>query len=76
MWIAGPFQIQVKLGRRMPGYLNEWLAGITETAERKGATGIVVWKQPGERIGNAAVILRLQDWVDWHGNTGQDKAPE
>ena len=66
---AGPFQIQVKLGRRMPGYLKKWLDGITETAKRKGATGIVVWKQPGERVDDSVVILRLADWRAWHGAT-------
>ena len=64
---AGPFKVQCKLGRRMPSYLREWLDGITETAKRKGGTGIVIWKQPGERVDDSVVVLRLKDWQDWHG---------
>ena len=64
---GGPFQYQVKLGRRKPAYLTEWLTGIVSSASRKGATGIVIWKQPGERIDDSLVVMRLRDWADWHG---------
>ena len=59
---GGPFQYQIKLGRRKPGYLTEWVDGIVETATRKGAIGIVVWKAPREKDDDAIVILRLADW--------------
>ena len=64
---GGPFQFQCKLGRRMPGYLRGWLDGIAATAKRKGSTGVLIWKQPGERVNDSVVILRLADWLDWHG---------
>ena len=61
------FNIKIKLGRRKPGYLTEWLSGIVASSSRKGATGIVVWKEPGECVDEALVILRLQDWQSLHG---------
>ena len=64
---GGPFQFQCKLGRRMPSYLREWIDGIAATAKARDATGIVVWKQPGERVNDSVVILRLAGWLDWHG---------
>ena len=65
---AGQFVFQCKLRRGLPDYLREWIDGITETAKRKGATGIVVWKQPGERVDDAIVILRMADWQELHGS--------
>ena len=59
---GGPFQYQVKLGRRMPSYLHEWVDGIALTAKRKGATGVVIWKQPGERVDDSIVLMKLKDW--------------
>ena len=43
---AGPFVYQAKLRRGLPSYLRTWVDGIVETAKRKGAIGLVVWKQP------------------------------
>ena len=65
---AGPFVYQCKLRRGLPSYLRDWLRGIVEAGERKGATGILVWKQPGERVDDSVVILKLRDWQDWHGD--------
>ncbi len=76
---AGPFVYQVKLRRGVPGYLRDWLRGITgqaETLDRLGdearpmssvCTGVVVWKAPGDRDEDAVVVLRFRDWVDLHG---------
>ena len=64
---AGAFVYQTKLRRGMPDYLRDWLRGITEAGERKGAVGVVVWKEPGARIDDAVVVLRLRDWQDLHG---------
>ena len=61
---AGLFKYQCKLGRRFPAYLRTWLDGITEAGERKGAVGCVVWKEPGARIDDAVVVLRLGDWQE------------
>ena len=66
--ISDSFHFQVKLGRRFPAYLRGWLDGIAETAEREGATGAVVWRQPGERDDDAIIFMRLRDWCDWHGD--------
>ena len=76
--IAAPFHYQCKLRKNLPDYLKKWLAGITATAAQSGSTGIVVWRAPGTLNDDALVILRLADWVDWHGATRpvQTKAPE
>ena len=66
--VTSSFHFQVKLGRRFPAYLREWLRGITETAERAGRTGCVVWKTPGGRDDDALVVMRLADFVAWHGD--------
>lgn len=63
------FAFQMKLGRRMPAYLGEWLRGITGTAERKGKVGVVVWKPLYARDAEAVVVLRLKDFQDLHGRT-------
>ena len=65
---AGPFQYQCKLRKGMPDYLRVWLSGIVEAGARKGSIGVVIWKQPGARDDDAAVLLRLRDWQDLHGN--------
>ena len=59
---VGPFKVQCKLGRRKPGYLTEWIDGIAETAKRKGAIGVVIWKQPGERVDDSIVLMKLKDF--------------
>ena len=76
--IAKPFHYQCKLRRGVPAYLTKWLAGITATATQSGSTGVVVWRAPGTPNSDALVILRLADWVAWHGNDQavQAKAPE
>ena len=65
---AGPFVYQAKLRRGLPSYLRDWLRGITAAGERKGATGIVVWKAPRQRDDDAVVVLRLKDWQALHGD--------
>ena len=62
--IAGQFVYQTKLRRGMPSYLRDWLRGITTAGERKGAIGCVIWKQPGARVDDSLVLLRLRDWQE------------
>ena len=59
---AGLFRYQCTLGRRFPTYLRTWLDGITETAERKGAVGVLVWKERGALLDDSVIVLRLKDW--------------
>ena len=70
--VAGPFVYQAKLRRGLPSYLRDWLRGIVAAAERSGATGVVVWKQPNARDDDAVVVLRLKDWQEWHGCDTED----
>ena len=65
---AWPFAYQVKLRKGMPAYLQRWLRGIVSAGRRTGATGIVVWRQPGGFVDDSVVILRLRDWQDLHGD--------
>ena len=75
--IAGPFCYQAKLRRGLPSYLRRWLSGIVAAGERSGgATGVVIWKQPGEKVDDAVVVLRLADWEQWHGTTLNQKLKE
>lgn len=69
-WVNGLFAAQVKLGRRQPAYLREWLAGIVAHGERLGRVPIVVWKPVGAHDDNALVVLRYRDWREPHGNDG------
>lgn len=59
------FAVQVKTGRNRPSYLKAWLNGICQTAGDK--TGLVVWQASRERIEDAVVVMRLKDFIDWHG---------
>jgi hypothetical protein len=66
------FCVQVKSRvRGIPADVDAWLAGICETARRKGKIGIVVWQAPRRRVDEAIVCLRLRDWVDLHGPVGE-----
>jgi hypothetical protein len=56
-------EVQAKLRKGMPTYLREWLDGIVGTAIRVGKIGIVVWKEPRALDANAAVVMRLSDFV-------------
>ena len=65
---AGPFVYQCKLRKGVPSYLKDWLRGIVAAGERAGgASGVVVWKEPGAKDDDAVVLLRLRDWQEWHG---------
>jgi len=59
--------VQVKYGRNRPSYLADWLDGICGVASGKGKTGLVVWSSRRERQGDAIVLMRLRDFVAWHG---------
>ena len=65
----GMFCYQAKLGRKMPSYLREWLAGIVGAGLRRAPAkvGVVVWKPKYADDAEALVILRFRDWVDLHG---------
>jgi len=62
------FCIQVKARKRgIPAEVDRWLAGICNTARRKGKIGVLVWQRPRGLDDNAIVCLRLSEWVDLHG---------
>ena len=67
--VEGFSVIQCKLGRRMPAYLEDWLAGIRVAAKDRwaGYVPLVVWKPKGTDDAGALVILRLDDWAEMHG---------
>ena len=71
--VTSSFHFQCKLGRRFPAYLRGWLDGITEAAEGAGSIGVVVWKEPGARVDDSVVVLRLRDWEDLHGPPDKEK---
>lgn len=56
--------VQVKLGRRRPSYLAEWLDGIRQTAQIKCKIGLVVWCANRERTGEGLVVMRLEDFEE------------
>jgi hypothetical protein len=58
---------QAKLGRRMPAYLAEWLAGIRAAGRARGLIGAVVWKPLGARDDEALVLLSWSDWCALQG---------
>ena len=51
--VAPSFVYQAKLRKGVPSYLRDWLSGIVSAAERCGATGILIWKNPAH-----ATIMR------------------
>jgi hypothetical protein len=65
----GMFCYQAKLGRGMPSYLREWLAGIRAAgqARRPEKLGIVVWKPKHSQDADAVVLLSWRDWLALHG---------
>lgn len=69
---AGLFCYQVKLGRRFPSYLREWLDGIRSSAKATNQIGVVVWREKGTRTADALVCLRWADWVELHGEPKDD----
>jgi hypothetical protein len=65
----GLFVYQAKLGRRAPGYLREWLAGIRAAgaARRPEKIGVVCWKPKHSQDSDAVVLVSWRDWVALHG---------
>jgi len=63
------FCFQFKLGRKMPSYLREWLAGIRSAgaARRPEKIGAVVWKPKHAEDADAVVLVSWRDWVALHG---------
>ena len=59
--------VQVKYGRRRPGYLKSWLDGIRATAAKSQRTGIVIWTVKRERSGEALVVMTQADFEALHG---------
>jgi hypothetical protein len=68
-WESPLFVAQVKLGRRQPSYLRDWLAGIARQGERLGKVPLVIWKPLYARDEEALVLVRYRDWVALHGTT-------
>jgi hypothetical protein len=58
---------QVKSRKCIPGWLADWLAGITGTARRKNKAGVLVLHQPGQPRTEAIVVTTWSDWVSLHG---------
>ncbi len=59
-------------GRRCPGYLRDWLAGIVAAGEQCGLVGVVVWKPKRTPDRDALVVVRFRNWCDLHvGGPGQ-----
>lgn len=71
-WTNALFAAQVKLGRRQPRYLRDWLGGIVAHAERLKRVPLVIWKPLGARDDDALVVLRYRDWRDLHGTAVRD----
>jgi hypothetical protein len=60
------FVVQVKHGRRRPGYLAQWVRGIRQQATPT-QTGIVVWCDNREPLAEALVVMQMADFVALHG---------
>jgi hypothetical protein len=62
---------QAKLGRKMPDYLRDWLAGIRAAgaSRRPEKIGAVVWKPKHSQDADAVVLVSWHDWVALHGAT-------
>lgn len=54
--------IQIKHGYAFPGYLRQWLTGITTTTPA-GKTGVVIWHPKGAPFGDSLVVLRAADFA-------------
>lgn len=65
----GMFCYQAKLGRRAPGYLRDWLAGIRVAGQARHPEkiGVVVWKPNHGQDVDAVVIMAWRDFVELHG---------
>ena len=75
----GLFVYQFELGRRMPSYPREWLAGIRGAGARRRRpekTGVVAWKPLGALHADAVVLVAWADWVALHGQVRQDAKDE
>ena len=67
--------------RRMPLWMERWLAGIIISAQRAGRTGVLVLRQRLKK--HAVVVMRHEDWVSiygpvlpiwaWEVNLGHDR---
>lgn len=74
--VAGPFAVQVKSGRRRPGYLRGWLDGICASAAVNAQTGVVVWQATREPLQESVVLMRFSDFQAWHGALSASVEPK
>ena len=65
--IAHPhLAIEVKSRKQMPVFLMDAMAQA-KASIRGNQTPVVVIHQHGNRYDDAMVVMRLKDFVDWHG---------
>ena len=66
------FHVQVKLRKRLPEWLWDWLSGIRESAILANPDvekiGILVLKQPRQPDRQALVVMSYGDFCDLHGS--------
>lgn len=63
------FHVQVKLRKALPGWLWDWLGGISSDAKAKGKVGILILKRPRQADAEGLVVMSYADFVDLHGET-------
>jgi|TARA_R110000824_G_scaffold260081_2_gene448742 hypothetical protein len=61
------FHVQVKLRKRLPEWLWDWLRGIVLDAAPHRKVGVLVLKKPRQRDAEGLVVLRYEDFVDLVG---------
>ena len=62
-WLA----VEVKCNKKMPAYLQEWMAQTWCNAE-PGKLPLLVWHSVGDPYGDSLVVLKLKDFQDWFGD--------
>jgi len=69
------FAYQLKVRRRMPQWLFDWLDGIRGAATRD-QVGVLVINRPRRPRRDAVVVVRWSDWVALHGAIEDDDEGE
>ena len=68
---AGPFAVEHKARRRLPGWLTGALRQARDGAD--GRTPIVVLSEVRQGVkAQRYVLLSLEDWLAWHGGRDGD----
>lgn len=65
--------VEVKCNRKMPAYIQEWMAQTWCNAEL-GKLPILVWHQVGDPYSHALVSMRLSSFLEWFGD-GEEALP-